>query len=612
MLRNTQVHKAYFPFALRVFLVITALLVLPIYCMFLYINTSFSNYMDKEISAKVQQNIGNSEQELSRKLENLINVSNLFSSDPEYAAVMTNTKKSYYEKCKYFDNFVSKLTSSNVFSTNELKITYFDASKNIYTNWGVDYNDYSSLLDQSWVKKSMDNKGYVTWNMFQPSYIKGGKEKDVRYISIAKPFVTYSETGRKQNAGTLIISMDEQVLRSLLKNYTYSPKDGIFIYSKSTALNTVSLNDVQATEIQKSLNKLNGRSGSFTDLLNSNKYIVSYYTLPKPWSYQNSDLQVVAFIDYQNVAEETARYTMRITAFFLAFTSLMMVMVWIIIRTLVKPIKDISGIVSEYQVGDMLTCSYRHNDEIGQLYRAFEKMTVNIEDLFYRLGDEYAVREKYRFESLRSQLNPHFVFNTLNSIRWMAIIKKQNNIVESIDAMTTMLQYSMGKGGDIVTLGQELESVNSYIFIQNMRYGERYEVNIDIPEALKACRTIKFSLQPIVENCIIHGFKDFTDKGIITISGFREGSKLILSVENNGNSITDDAIRQFEENKATKKRDEKKVTGIGMTNVDEIIRITFGEGYGLRLSKHSGNTVVQYILPYKVQEENDDEKDNDC
>jgi Predicted signal transduction protein with a C-terminal ATPase domain len=607
MLKNIQVKKAYFPFALRVFLVITALLIIPIYCMFLYINTSFSNYMDKEISAKVQQNISNSEQEISRKLENLINVSNLFSSDPEYASVMTDTGKSYYQKCKYFDTFVSKLTSSNVFSLNELKIAYFDASKEIYTNWGVNYNDYTSLLDQSWVKKSMNDKGYVTWNMFEPSYIQEEKGKSMRYISIAKPL-----TGGEQNTGTLIISMNENVLSSLLKNYTYSPKDGIFIYSKGTALNTISLDGVQPTEIQKALDKLSGSSGSFTDLLNNNKYIVSYYTLPKPWSYQNADLQVVAFIDYQNVAEETARYTMRITAFFLAFTGLMLVVIWIIIRTLVKPIKDLSGIVSEYQVGDMLACRYKHNDEIGQLYKSFEKMTINIEDLFYKLGDEYAVREKYRFESLRSQLNPHFIFNTLNSIRWMAIIKKQNNIVESIDAMTTMMQYSMGKGGDIVTLGQELESVNSYIYIQNMRYGERYEVNIDIPEELKACQTIKFSLQPIVENCIIHGFKDFSGKGIIHISGSVEEDKLILSVENNGNSITDDAIRKFEENRTVKKRDEKKVTGIGMTNVDEIIRITFGEGYGLHLLKHDGNTVVQYTLPYRVQEDGNDEKNNDC
>lgn len=588
---------------MRVFLIITVLIIIPVYFMFLYLNNTFVRYMDNEISSRVVQNIANSQEEISRKLENLINISNFFASDPEYEAVMTGTEKSYYEKSKYFDNFVSKLTSSNVFSPNEFKITYFDAAKNIYTNWGVNYHDYSFLLDEDWVKKSVTARGYLTWNMFGSSYIKEEKGKDVRYISIARPFITSSKQEGEQTSGMLIISMNEQVLNALLEKYTYSSGDRIFFYSKGLDQKQLLTEDpVLGKDAQKVLSRLDSRSGSFTDTLNSNKYMISYYTLSAPWNYGGSELQVVAMTDYQSLAEKTDRFLRQITILFLIFTCLMLLIIWLVVRTIVKPIKDISRRASKYQVGDIFDCSYRSNDEIGQLYHSFEKMTVNIEDLFYRLGEEYEIKEKYRFESLRAQLNPHFIFNTLNSIRWMAIIRKQDNIVQSIDATANMLQYSMGKGGDIVTLGQELESVNSYIYIQNMRYGERYEVNIDIPEELKSCQTIKFSLQPIVENCIIHGFRDFTGKGIISISGRREEEKLFLFVENNGNSISDEEIRKFEENKTVKKRDEKKVTGIGMVNVDQIIRITYGEEYGLHLLRHDGNTVVRYTLPYRKQE----------
>ena len=601
--KKPNMRKA-MPFAIRVFLIITALLIVPIYCMFIYLNATFTRYMDEEISNKVVQNIANSQEEISRKLENLINVSNMFASDPEFENMMVSNK-SYYEKCRYFDDFVNNLTSSNVFSLNELKITYFDSDNQIYSNWSINYNDYNFLLEEEWVKDSVNARGYITWNMFHPSYIEEEKGKNIYYISLARPFF-FSQAGEDSQSGMLLIGMDVKVLYDLLDKYTYSPNDSIFFCSGGTVLNPT-FPDIQGIDrdIEKTLEHVVTADGSFTTTLAANKYMVSYYTLPKPWNYHERNLRVVALVDYQNVAEKTEHFVMQMTVFFIIFTALMLIVVWLIVRTIVKPIKDISGKVSHYQVGDILKYDYKRNDEIGQLYQSFKNMTENIEDLFYQLGDEYEVKEKYRFESMRAQLNPHFIFNTLNSIRWMAIIKKQDNIVESIDAMANVLQYSMGKGSDIVTLGQELESVNSYIYIQNMRYGEQYTVNIDVPNELQACQTVKFSLQPIVENCIIHGFRGFSGKGVISITGRHEGDYLLLFVENNGNAISDEDIEKFEQNKTGKKRDDKKVTGIGMLNVDQIIRITFGEGYGLSLKRRDGNTVVQYTLPYRIQEEED-------
>ncbi|MGX8702459.1 cache domain-containing sensor histidine kinase [Caproiciproducens sp.] len=603
----------YFPFSLRVFLIIIVLIIIPVYLMFLYLNHTFVGYMEDEISSRAVQNIDNSQEEIARKMENLINVSNFFVSDPEYEAVMTNSKNSRYQKSCYFDAFVNKLGNSNMFDLDELKITYFDEDKNIYTNWGVNYHDYSFLLHEEWVQKSVTDRGYLTWNMFGSSYIQEEKGKGIRYVSMARPLLTSTPESGDRASGMLIISLNERVLDDLLQKYTYSDGDRIFFYSHSAGLfpppaGDPVLNGEDAWEI---LNRVDGTRDNFMDFIHGSKYMVSYYTLSTPWNYGGSDLKVVAMMDYQNLAEKTNGFLMKITVLFLMFICLMLAVVWAVVNAIVKPVKDISGKLSDYQVGNILVYNYHRNDEIGQLYAAFDKMTGNIEDLFYRLGEEYEIKEKYRFESLRAQLNPHFIFNTLNSIRWMAIIKKQDNIMQSIDAMTNMLQYSMGKGGEFVTLGQELSSVNSYLFIQNLRYGERYELHMDIPRDLLDCQAIKFSLQPIVENCIIHGFSDFAGKGEITVSGRREGNRLQLFVENNGNAISDEAIRKFEENKTGKKRDEKKFTGIGMTNVDEMIRITYGEEFGLHLLRRGGNTVVCYTLPYRKQETEIDEENHD-
>ena len=612
MAGNKGKKRLYFPFSLRTFLIIMLLIIIPVYAMFIYLNHTFVEYMNKELSARAVQNIDNSREEIVDKLENLINVSDFFISNPEYAAAMTGTGKSRYEKSKYFDAFLNQLETSNVFRLNELKITYFDENKNIYTNWSVNYHDYTFLLHEDWVNKSITARGYLTWNMLGTSYIYEEKGKDIRYISLARPLLTSSPAGGSRVSGMLLISLDERVLDELLQKYTYSAGDRIFFYSSAAGLFPPHTSDpVLGKEARESLSLLKDKSGSFTCTIQNSKYMFSYYTLPDPWTYGGNSLKVVAMTDYRNFWEKTDGFLMKINVLFLMFSCLMLIVVWLVVNTIVKPVRDISGKLSKYKVGDILVYDYPHNDEIGRLYAAFDKMTANIEDLFYQLEEEYRIKEKYRFESLRSQLNPHFLFNTLNSIRWMAIITKQENIVRSIDALTDILQYSMGKGGEFVTLEQELKSVESYIFIQNMRYGEQYGLHIDLPRDLLSCQTIKFSLQPIVENCIIHGFRNFPGKGEITISGRREGERLLLFVENNGNSISDEAMHRFEESKTGKKRDEKKFTGIGMLNVNEIIRITYGKEFGLHLMRHNGNTVVRYDLPYRKRRPENNEENHD-
>jgi two-component system sensor histidine kinase YesM len=242
-------------------------------------------------------------------------------------------------------------------------------------------------------------------------------------------------------------------------------------------------------------------------------------------------------------------------------------------------------------------------------------MSSNIRELFDSLHHEHQVKEKYRYEALRAQINPHFIFNTLNSIRWMAIIRKADNIVESIDALANMLKYSMNKGYELVKLRDELENIKSYIFIQNTRYGDRYQVEIDVDEALYDYKIIKFILQPIVENAIIHAFKNSDGKGIVKIYGDLEEDTLKLYVEDNGNGVNKKEIEKFNNAKRKKGNDVKKVTGIGLTNVNERISIEYGDKYGIEiLIGQPRGTIIVYTLPILTDggATTQNEKNNDC
>ena len=133
-------------------------------------------------------------------------------------------------------------------------------------------------------------------------------------------------------------------------------------------------------------------------------------------------------------------------------------------------------------------------------------MSDKLKEAFRRLKAEQEIQERYRYESLRAQINPHFLFNTLTSIRWMAVIRGADNIVESIDALANLLRYSFGRDREQAYIKEELENIKNYVYIQNLRYGDHVSLDIDVDEEICRMKTIKFILQPIVENAILHGY----------------------------------------------------------------------------------------------------------
>ena len=177
----------------------------------------------------------------------------------------------------------------------------------------------------------------------------------------------------------------------------------------------------------------------------------------------------------------------------------------------------------------------------------------------------------------------------------MAIIRKADNIVECIDALATMLKYSMSRGGELVTLKDELDNINSYIYIYNCRYGNQFTLETDLDRELLELQVVKFILQPIVENAVIHGFKGSEKQGTIMIYGDVENGVLKLYVEDNGCGL---------QNGEAEAQSGRKVTGIGIANVDARIKSAYGAQYGLLVYNGAVcGTVAEFTLPVLRQKE---------
>ncbi|MCI2047281.1 MAG: sensor histidine kinase [Faecalibacterium sp.] len=592
--------------SVKVFALMLVGLVLPSSVMMLYMRYRYESYIQTELSDRTIQNLQKSEQEILILFQRMVNISSVVANDKDLAHAMQDDAMDRYDKTKCFDKIVQTIETNNLYDMEGIRITVFDRQGQVYANWSTNYHDYSFLYQQDWVQRSIRAKGHVTWNLFAPAYVieENGSSN---YISLARSIL--APAGGTAVA-TEIISVEQGQLNAALRQYA-TPED--FTYICTPDGNVVLklddqqvLSDAEAAALAAGLEA--EKNGSHMVTENGKKYLMSYYTLSSQWSFEGKTLQVMQFTAYDAITGQMAAISGQIRNWIVFCLCILIFMIALIVRAVVRPISLLSRKMEAYRLDDELVeLDFRRRDEIGQLNRSFRQMSATIRTLIAQAKEEAQERERYRFEALRAQVNPHFLFNTLNMIRWMAIIRHADNIVDSIDALATMLKYSMNRGGELVHLREEIANIQSYIFIQNCRYGDRILLETDLDEELLELPVIKFILQPIVENAVIHGFRGSDKAGKILIYGDQEKDTLQLFVEDNGIGMEADILDRVQ-----KHRSEKKVTGIGIANVDARIRSAYGDAYGLTVQSTPGRgTVIAYKLP-ALKEAKLDEENSDC
>lgn len=248
-----------------------------------------------------------------------------------------------------------------------------------------------------------------------------------------------------------------------------------------------------------------------------------------------------------------------------------------------------------------LSVSYavRAEDEIGQMGHTFNHMVVRIRELMRRVGEEERQKRLIEMDFLQAQINPHFISNVLGNVVWMAKLQHADNIVPLIHSLNAMLQNVMHRKDDMIMLADELEYVDNYLTI--VEYSGSYDFTVEkhIGEDTEHLYVPRFILQPIVENAIYHGLPtDLSRQGVIKIESVRRQEKLFITVEDNGDGMTKEQIEAVIH---TPSGDRKRFNGIGISNVNERIRLFFGEEYGIRYESCPGAyTKAVLVLPVIV------------
>lgn len=278
------------------------------------------------------------------------------------------------------------------------------------------------------------------------------------------------------------------------------------------------------------------------------------------------------------------------------------------------PLKRLNRRMQRYQ-NDVEACTIEDMKRASEPERLFAEIVTRQKEYMEREYKMEALKRQAELMALQSQINPHFLYNTLDSIRGVALENNVKQIADMTEALSKLFRSMIANEGLMVTLGEELQSIDNYMLIQQFRFDHRigYQMIVE-DDSLMKYWVPNLIIQPIVENAVIHGLERKEEGGCINISGYTTQSRLVISVEDNGVGIRPEKLDEL--NSALKQRNygegketEKGRLGFALLNIDQRIKLRFGEKYGLSIMSTPGiSTTVEIVLPVIPEKQDGEQK----
>lgn len=238
--------------------------------------------------------------------------------------------------------------------------------------------------------------------------------------------------------------------------------------------------------------------------------------------------------------------------------------------------------------------------EMEILYTSFNELMNRNYQLLHEIKREQEERKNLEIAVLQAQINPHFLYNTLYSIKGLCDMGMAEEASDMVSALSNFFRISISRGNEVISIEEEVNHIQSYLYIMEMRYGDNFSYDMDVEEDILTYPILKLTLQPLVENAIYHGVKKKHGKGVIRVNGYGKEDRIVLEVIDNGPGIDEEKLTEIQRELAlgTNRRRDKQITGIGLKSVNVRIKGYFGEQYGLTIESESGKgTKVTVTIP---------------
>lgn len=462
-------------------------------------------------------------------------------------------------------------------------------------NWNNNNDDLfgTDVTSEDWYKQTINNLGKP--NVIGINFRKVNINNSENVVSIAREF---RDPSTLESLGIIIIDFDYNNFNSVINPGSESAMEQseLYVLDKNNSIMYCKNGELLTKKFDIADKFSSALSGSTIVNFKDDEYFMVYYTSPY------SSWKVVSLIPFNVFANDinfvkSSVILLTIICLFIAFVFSSQITL-----LLLKPIKKLIAAMSRFEKGDFSTrLQIRNHDETKLMADSFNSMASSIENLVNKVYLSQLRQKEAELTSLQSQINPHFLYNTLESIRGVAIVSGIDSIAEMSKSLSMLFRYNINNK-KLLPISEEIKNIENYIIIQNFRYEDKFDMVYDIPQELHNYKILKLTLQPLVENSIKHGLEMKLGKGKIEIRMRRVENTILMHVYDDGIGMSGDEVVKMNEKLSEESSYEQESysgssTGIGVQNVNTRIRLYFGEQYGLKYVKTDIGTLVEVTLP---------------
>ncbi|GAA0179018.1 hypothetical protein SH2C18_19720 [Clostridium sediminicola] len=486
------------------------------------------------------------------------------------------------ENRKIYDNFIFTLVDTY----NNLDAIYItDFDKFFY---GIDKKgrkklSIESIKNASWYEEIIKARGryilyYNAGNIFEKTY-----QSD--FISAIR---VINDLETQEPIGIAIFNIPIKSINELFETVFTSNNTYVGLYDQDNSL-MVQSDRINATLYTKGILENIGENQLYYSEIHDDKLTAALYIPEHDW-------KIIAEFPVKKT-KYLSDSLVTISLLVLFFNAILMLLSYLLIsKSVSKPIYQLINAMRGMKNGDFETIEVKYsNSEVGILQKNYNLMVNEIQSLITKLVKEQKIKRKVELRVLQEQIKPHFLYNTLDAIGYMALAEEPQHVYEAIETLGSFYRGSLSSGGQVITVDQEIQIVKDYISLLRLRYESLFNVSYDIDEEVLNYKVLKLITQPLIENAIYHGIKPMGSLGMIRFSVKKQKDNICFMVEDNGVGMDNDTIISL---KNAKLNDKNYRLGFGLIGTMERINIFYGNNaiIDINSKKHHG-TVVKIIIP---------------
>lgn len=578
----------------KLFISYLVLIALPI-CLFLIINLYYSSRESEQRALySLRQVMDQTRSILEFKTESIKNLLDVLAFN---STVEQMVDKSPLE---YEDNVGSWMHDSQELS----KIFYMAGSNpdveggiHLYMKAGLaafeqtdEYILLDSVADGEWYKQFSKSIFAVQWFDTKSLGPADGSTAQGDYISAVKGVINSLDFS--SISGIVRVDIPISTLTTTLEKSLSTKSTSAFLINSSrnavchAGPNLLNMNNRSISDMILNLTAANENGVWKTEKIDKESYLINVQSI------HNTDWKLVLAVPYKDILELNVKTRNQMLFIFMLVIPLALPLSFIIAASSTKRIRNLISHMRKVERGDFnVSILPGSNDEIGQLIHNFNymltKMAMHVDEKF-KLGREM---KNLELKALQAQINPHFLYNTLDLIDWMSVRNNTPEISSLVKALSRFYKLSLSKGEDIVTVHSEIEHVKTYVQIQNMRFEDRIHLELDIPDEIYGYSILKIILQPLVENAILHGILEKEEEsGTIRISCELSENILTFRIQDDGAGMTEEILQDIPSGITS-----NEAHGYGVRNINERIKLNYGIEYGLSYISEPGKGTTAVI-----------------